>query len=188
MRNIEREISLIRRKSMEMDKSLKRDQGSLENLSDRLVKKIAGNMLKPTGQMEKEIEELTDQVKELRNKIELTPKILEELKNKIALLEKERADLILKRKIEEQKEIGVELARVSESFIKNLKLVLKENSEIQSLWVGFKKLQETTGYSKFERKVSIGSGEMLGIVAGILVGEYEKNIIRKQSVFNRIRL
>jgi len=94
----------------------------------------------------------------------------------------------LESKIEEQKAIGEELAKVSGNFIPNLKLVLKENSEIRSLWAGWNKLKEQTNFDQFEKKVSIGSEEMLGIVAGILIGEYDLGKIRKASVFNRVRL
>jgi len=187
MRNIRKDINFIKSKLAEAKKNFQGEQKSVEDLSDQLVKKISDNMINPTGQRKKEIEELTDQVRELKNKIELTPKIIEALGEKIALLEKEKIDLILKNKIEEQKAIGEELALISKKFIEHLKLAIKENSEIRSLWASFKKLQETTGYSKFEKKVSIGSEEMLGIL-GILVGEYDRGILRKQSVFNRIRL
>ena len=188
MRNIEKEINLVKTKLAEIEKSYQKEQGSLEELSDRSVKLIADNIVKPTGQRKKEIEKLTDQIKELKNNTEMTPKIIEALKNKIVSLEKEKADQILKNKIEEQKAIGEELALVSKEFIEHLKLTLKENSEIRSLWSGWNKLKEQTDFGQFEKKVSIGSTEMLGIVAGILVGEYDQGKLRKQSVFNRIRL
>jgi len=192
MRNIEKEINLVKTKLAETEKSYQKEQRSLGELSDRSVKLIADNIVKPTGQREKEIEEVADQTKELKDKIELTPRILEALKEKIALLEKEKSDQILQGKTEEMEKIGLELGKISKQFIEHLKLAIKENSEIRSLWASWNKLKEeiekgSGEISQFKTQVSIGSEEMLGIL-GILVGEYEKNIIRKQSVFNRIRL
>lgn len=188
MKNIKKEISLVQSKLKETEESYQNDQESLKKFSDKLVGLVADNLIRPTDQRKKEIEGITDQITKMKNEIELTPRIISALKEKIALLEKEKADQILQGKIEEQKTIGAELAKISGSFIKNLKLAKEENEKIGSLWANWNKLKEETGFGQFKDRVSCGSSEMLGLVSGILIGEYEKNIIRKQSVFNRIRL
>ena len=188
MKNIEKEIIKVKEKLGETENKLKNNNLSIESYENKLAECLALDMVSPERKVKNAIDTISEKLKKIRDETDLLPKVVLALKKKLKDLEERKRSLILESKIEKQKAIGAELAKISGSFIKNLKLSIKQNAEILSLWVGWNKLKEETNFDQFEKKVSLGSQEMLGIVAGILIGEFERNALRKQNVFNRIRL
>jgi len=168
-----------------------KDGKKLEMLIDQRGELLASKIV---GDIEKEdvekIKKLSTEIDTLKVKImEAGVPLVNALKKKILSLKAQKEK---EQKLEnEEKQVLIEekMAKISKEFIPLLKKANAMNIELRGFYASWKSLSEKTGRLIFDRKVSIGSHDMLGIVAGVLISEWNGTSHGKgRQFYNRIDL
>lgn len=182
-------IKVAQEKLLEVQKDFEGDQKKLEQLiTDRgalLAEKVTDPGFKDGGK----IVALSKKIDALKTKISESGAPLQNaLKAKILSL-KSKAEREQKLEDEKQQNLVEEkMAKISKEFIPLLGKVDTMNSTLQELYATWKGLSEKSGRMIFDKKVSIGSEQMLNLVYGVLKNEWDGKGGKGRQFYNRIAL
>ena len=121
---------------------------------------------------QKNIYELSKKVRDLRDKIEENCFNLKSLQEKIITLQKDKEAQELEEAKALQNKIELDLAKVSEKLISQMKEAHSKNQELQELHRKWKEVNQLTNKTTFGRKISLGSEQMLNIIYQVLALEW----------------
>jgi len=176
-------------KLQEVKNKLENDTRQLEKrLNDRgglLVNKLIEEVGKDD---QAKIKKLSGEINELRAGIEDGTPLINALKGRILGL---KAKIEKEEKAENEKKQGLleeQMSKISVELIELLKKSNKLNSELGKSFSNWKILSEQTGKMLFSKKIVQPSEQMLGLVCGVMVMEWEGKGGKGRTIYNRIRL
>ena len=137
---------------------------------------------------QKNIYELTKKVRDLKDKIEENNFTLTSLKEKMTTLKNEKEKQELELAISKQNKIEIDLAKISEKLISQIKEANNKNNELRLLVRDWNEISKKTGKVSFTKKVSLGSERMLGTVAGVLLHEWSTGDLSGRHIYKELAI
>ena len=176
-------------KLQEVKIKLEDDTRQLEKiLKDRGVLLVNGLIEEVGKDDQAKIKKLSGEINGLRVGIEDSTPLINALKGRILSL---KAKVEREKKAEDEEKQNLlegKMSKISVQLIEVLRKSNKLNSELGKLFANWKGLSEQTGKMLFSKKIVQPSEQMLDIVCGVMVMEWEGKGGKGRTIYNRIRL
>jgi len=164
------------------------DKKRLEELTGERGLILASELIESKPDQKEKIEKLSRAITLLKTTIEDTSPIINGLKAKLLGLkaQKEREDLQQAR--DDQDKLELEMNKTSLKLIPLLEKANSLNNELRRNWKSWAELTAMTGKAMADKKISLGSEEMLQLVCGTILSEWQGKGHRVRDFYNRIKL
>lgn len=188
MSNTDELLQRAKLKLSETKIQLGEDKRRLEELTGERGLILAGELIQSEPGQKEKIEKLNKAITLLRATIEDTSPIINGLKAKLLSLktQKEREDLQQAR--DDQDKLELEMNKTSIKLIPLLEKANNLNNELRKNWKSWSELTAITGKAMTDKKVSLGSEEMLSLLTGTILSEWQGKGHRVRDFYNRIKL
>lgn len=164
------------------------DKKRLEELTGERGLILASELIESKPGQKEKIKKLNKAIVLLKITIEDTSPIINGLKAKLLSLkaQKEREDL--QKAKDSQNELEEKMNKTSTELIKVLEQSNKLNSKLRNYWRSWTELTAITGKAMTDKKVSLGSEEMLSLCISTILSEWKGQGHRIRDFYNRIKL
>jgi len=175
-------------KLQETKKQFESDEKRLNQLVEERGNLLALELIESRAEQKEKIKKLNKAIVELKDIIEGVSPVINGLKRKILSLKSQKEKEDLEKAKDDQVGLEDAMHTISKRLIPILKQANKLNSELKNYWVSWNELTVITGKAMTDKKVSLGSEEMLGILVGTIEAEWNGKGHRIRDFYNRIKL